>query len=95
MNVDKNLEVHHSVNHGYLEVVRFYAIFKNYMYFLNKIALEMKIIMHCKPLGRKFPAGLVVRAWHFHCSDLGSIPGQGNKVLQASCAKKKKKKFNN
>ena len=40
------LEVQHSVNRGYLEVVRFYAIFKNYMYFLNKIALEMKIIMH-------------------------------------------------
>ena len=32
----------------------------------------------------EFPGSLVVRTWRFHCQGLGSIPGQGTKILQAS-----------
>ena len=40
---------------------------------------------------REFPDGPVVRTQHFHCCDLGSIPGWGTKVPQAVWPKKKKK----
>ena len=33
---------------------------------------------------RKSPSGQVVRTWCFRCGGLGSIPGQGTKILQAS-----------
>ena len=32
---------------------------------------------------RKFPGAPMVRAQHFHCYDLGSIPSGGTKILQA------------
>ena len=31
----------------------------------------------------EFPGGPVDRTWRFHCWDLGSVPGQGTKILQA------------
>ena len=41
---------------------------------------------------REFPGGPVVRTWHFHCCGLGSIPGQGTKILQAvQCCQKKER----
>ena len=36
---------------------------------------------------KQFPSGLVVRIWHFHCHGLGSVPGQGTKILAAAAAK--------
>ena len=41
---------------------------------------------------REFPCGPVVRTRYFHCHDLGSIPGQGTKILQAIQQGQKKKK---
>ena len=32
----------------------------------------------------EFPGGSVGRTWSFHCRGLGSIPGQGTKILHAS-----------
>ena len=32
---------------------------------------------------REFPGSPVVRTWSFHCQGLGSVPGQGTKILQA------------
>jgi len=38
----------------------------------------------------EFPDGLMVWPWSFHCQGLGSIPGQGTKILQAMrCTKRK------
>ena len=34
----------------------------------------------------------VVRTWHFHCWDLGSILGRGNKIPAAPWAKNKNKR---
>ena len=35
----------------------------------------------------KFPGGLVVRIWHFHGCDVGSVPGLGTEILhQAAVA---------
>ena len=34
----------------------------------------------------------MVRTWRFHCCGLGSIPGQGTKILQAMQLKKQTKK---
>ena len=44
-----------------------------------------------------FPGGPVVKALHFHCRGLGSIPGLGTKILQSKKKKKtiKKKKNRN
>ena len=36
---------------------------------------------------KEFPSGLVARIWHFHCRGLGSVPGQGTKILAAAAAK--------
>ena len=41
-----------------------------------------------------FPGGLVVRSRCFHCLGLGSIPGWGTEMLQATRCGKKKKKLN-
>ena len=41
---------------------------------------------------REFPCGPVVRTRYFHCHGLGSIPGQGTKILQAIQQGQKKKK---
>ena len=46
-------------------------------------------------LKKEFPGGLVVRMQHFHCRGLGSIPGWGTEIPQAtqhSQNKNKKKK---
>ena len=40
----------------------------------------------------EFPGGPVVRARRFHCQGPGSVPGQGNMILQASRHGQKKKK---
>ena len=41
----------------------------------------------------EFPGGLVVRILGFHCHGLGSIPGQGTEIPQATwCGQKKRKK---
>ena len=32
----------------------------------------------------EFPGEPVVRTWHFDCCDLGSVPGRGTKILQAT-----------
>ena len=32
----------------------------------------------------EFPDGPVVRTQHFHCCDIGSIPGEGTKIPQAT-----------
>jgi len=41
----------------------------------------------------EFPGGPVARTRHFHCYGLGSVPGVGTKILQASrCGQKQKKK---
>ena len=45
-------------------------------------------------LNGEFPGSPVVRTRHFHCCGLGSIPGWGTKILQASCTAKKKKLLN-
>ena len=50
---------------------------------------------HCKDLrNRERPSRPVVRRFirHFHCCDLGSIPGQGTTIPKATRPKKKKKK---
>ena len=44
-------------------------------------------------MSREFPGRPVVRTQCFHCHGPGSIPGQGNKILQATKPKKKKKKL--
>ena len=44
-------------------------------------------------LDGEFPGYPVIRTWHFHCHDLGSIPGLGNKILQVSQTGTKKKKL--
>ena len=45
-----------------------------------------------KHQGRDFLGGSVIRTPQFHCRDMGSIPGQGNKVPQAEGHSQKKKK---
>ena len=40
---------------------------------------------------REFPGGPVVRTWCFHCCGLGSMPGQGTEILQATWHGQKKK----
>ena len=32
----------------------------------------------------EFPGSPEARTWHFHCHDLCSVPGWGNKILQAT-----------
>ena len=39
--------------------------------------------------GDSLAVQLVVRTQHFHCHDLGLIPSQGTKILQATQPKKK------
>ena len=39
---------------------------------------------------REFPGGAVVRTLHFHYESEGSIPGWGNKILQAERGQKRK-----
>ena len=39
------------------------------------------------------PGGPVVKTWHFHCHDQGSISGWRTKIPQATQLKKKKKRF--
>ena len=41
---------------------------------------------------RIFPGDRVVRIPHFHCRSLGSIPGQGTKILKAMQEGQKKKR---
>ena len=41
---------------------------------------------------RKLPGSLGVRTWHVHFQGPGSVPGQGNKILQAAWHSQKKKK---
>ena len=41
---------------------------------------------------REFSGGPVVRTWSFHCDDLGSVPAQGTKILQAACCGQKQNK---
>ena len=41
---------------------------------------------------REFSSGPVVRTWSFHCEDLGSVPAQGTKILQASWFSQKQNK---
>ena len=44
---------------------------------------------------REFPGSPVVSTWHSHCLGLGSIPGQGNEILEVSQHSQKKKKNGN
>ena len=39
----------------------------------------------------EFPGGPVIRTWHVHCRCLGSIPGRGTKIPQATQGVQKKK----
>ena len=43
-------------------------------------------------MGREFPGSIVVRTQHFHYQGLGSVPGQGTKILQAMPQSKKLKR---
>jgi len=43
-------------------------------------------------MGREFPGSIVVRTQHFHYQGLGSVPGQGTKILQAMPRSKKLKR---
>ena len=55
----------------------------------KKMAIETQRLR----ITRELLGGPVVRTQHFHCQGLGSIPGQGTKIPQASqCGQKKKKK---
>ena len=41
---------------------------------------------YCKAARQRgFPGGPVARTQHFHCWDMGLIPGQGAKILQVMC----------
>ena len=41
---------------------------------------------------REFSGRPVVRTWSFHCDDLGSVPAQGTKILQAAWFSQKQNK---
>ena len=43
---------------------------------------------------REFPGSPMVSTWHFHCQGLGSIPGQGTKLLQTAWCSQIKQKTN-
>ena len=47
-----------------------------------------------KARGKEFPHRLVVRAWCFYCSALGSVPAPGTEILQAKqCCQKENKRM--
>ena len=47
-----------------------------------------------KVIDREFPGGPMIRAWPFTAVALGSIPGQGTKIPQATQLNRKRKKEN-
>ena len=47
------------------------------------------VVLNC--VHWEFPGGPVVRTQCFHCWDLGLIPGQGAKILQATWHSKQNK----
>ena len=57
-----------------------------------KTALEEKIPIPQK-INRELPGSLMVRILGFHCGGLGSIPGQGTEIPQAT--EQPKNKMNN
>ena len=78
---------------------------------LSSILLWYRLVFHCidRPsfiylfhqqilTSGEFPGGLMVRAQHFHCCGLGSIPDLGTVIVDQATAhhgKKKKKKKKN
>ena len=54
---------------------------------------KITVIEHERNVYREFPGDLVVRTWHFHCSGLGSVPGWGTEIAQATphCQKEKER----
>ena len=50
---------------------------------MYNIIYNLCIVLKCSVLTenlREFPGGPVVRTWHSHCRDPGSIPGRGTKI---------------
>ena len=54
---------------------------------------KITVIEHEINVYREFPGDLVVTTWHFHCSGLGSVPGWGTEIAQATphCQKEKER----
>ena len=63
------------------------------MNFSRKAAIFFFFFFFFKATCWEFPDSPVVRTWHFHCHDLGSIPGWETKIPQAAWPKEKKKKI--
>ena len=59
---------------------------------LERIERSLSRLKHKNTQSGEFPGGPVVRIQCFHCEGLGSIPGQGTKILQDAWRGQKKKK---
>ena len=59
---------------------------------LERIGRCLSRLKHKNRQWGEFPGGPVVRIQCFHCVGLGSIPGQGTKILQDAWRGQKKKK---
>ena len=55
---------------------------------------EIESTINTLPKLGEFPGGLVVRILGFHCCGLGSIPGRGTEIPQATCHGQKTKQTN-
>ena len=64
-------------------------------FFLEIVCYSISFIFPCNIkiiLSREFPGGLVVRILGFHCRGLGSVPGWGTEIPQATQHSQKKKR---
>ena len=90
--------VNNSDNNGhqvlFLSVLEMFQSYSSYWcWFLTYVLFHVVSNLFKKNFSLEFPGGPVVRIWHLHCGGLGSIPGWGTKIPQATQRGQKKKKI--